>query len=104
MEFPRSLTVHQEPIESIELYSFGDASGNGVAACVYAVVHQVSGCNQGLVAERSRLAKPELTILRLELVAAHMAVNLAANVRGIIWLSVKESVMLVRQFRCTALD
>ena len=81
MEFLRSLTVHQGPIESIGLHSFGDASRNGVAACVYAVVHQVSGCNQGLVTARKRLAKPELTIPRLELVAAHIAVNLAANVR-----------------------
>lgn len=81
VETPRSLVVHQEPIESIKLHSFGDASGNGVAACVYAVVDQASGTNQGLVAARSRLPKRELTIPRLELVAAHMAVNLATNAK-----------------------
>jgi hypothetical protein len=58
IEFPRSLAVHQESIDSIDLHSFGDASGSGLAACVYAVVRQPSGTNQGLVAARSRLAKP----------------------------------------------
>ena len=80
-EVPRSLAVHREEIEGIELHSFGDASANGVAACVYAVVRQAAGTNQGLIAARSRLSKQGLTIPRLELVAGHMAVNLITNVR-----------------------
>ena len=32
-DVPRSLAVHREEIEGIELHSFGDASANGVAAC-----------------------------------------------------------------------
>ena len=80
-EVPRSLAVYREEIEQVELHSFGDASKNGVAACVYAVVKQASRPNQGLVAARSRLSKQWLTIPRLELVAGHMAVNLATNVR-----------------------
>ena len=47
-EVPRSLAVHREEIEGIELHSFEDASTNGVAACVYAVVRQAAGNNQGL--------------------------------------------------------
>ena len=85
-------------IESIDLHSIGDTHGNDVAACVYAVVHQ------GVVAVRSRLPKPDLTIPGLELVTAHMAVNLATNIRGLNWLSVKESVMLVRQFHYITLE
>ena len=54
---PRSLAVHQEDIQAIELHAFGDASGKGVAAAVYAVVVQEKGVNQGLVASRARLAK-----------------------------------------------
>ena len=80
-EVPRSLAVHREEIEGIELHSFGDASTNGVAACVYAVARQAAGTNQGLIAARSRLSKQGLTIPRLELVAGHMAVNLIINVR-----------------------
>ncbi len=81
VEVPRSLTAHREPIESIKLHSFGDASKNGVAACAYAVIKQASGTNQGLVAARARLPKLGLTIPRLELVAAHMAANLIVNIR-----------------------
>lgn len=82
VELPRSLPGHREDIESIELHAFGDASANGVAACVYAVVQQPTGTNQGLVAARSRLSKQGLTIPRLELVAGHMAVNLVTNVKA----------------------
>ena len=78
----RSLTSHHEPIQEVQLHAFGDASGRGVCAAVYAVVTQASGVTQGLVTAKSRLAKKGLTIPRLELVAGHMAVNLAANVRG----------------------
>ncbi len=52
--------------------------------CVYAIVEQRSGSNQGLVAARSRLPKRGLTISRLELVAAHMAINLASNVKEVL--------------------
>ena len=77
---PRSLAAYQEDIQRIELHAFGDASGKGVAAAVYAVVVQETGVNQGLVAARARLSKKGLTIPRLELVSGHMAVNLLANV------------------------
>ena len=77
---PRSLVANREEIEQISLHSFGDACTHGVTACVYAVIRQASGTNQGLIAARSRLAKQGLTILRLELVAGHMAVNLVDNV------------------------
>lgn len=76
---PRSLAVYQEEIQAIQLHAFGDASGKGVAAAVYAVVVQQSGINQGLVAAKPRLAKQGLTIPRLELVSGHMAVNLVTN-------------------------
>ena len=79
---PRSLVCHQEPIRSVELHAFGDASGNGVSATVYAVVTQESGTNQGLVTAKARLAKRNTTIPRLELISAHMAANLVSNVRN----------------------
>ena len=51
----------------------------GVSTAVYAVVHQKSGVNHGLIAANSRLAKKSLTMPRLELVSAHLAANLAMN-------------------------
>ena len=77
----RSLATYREPIDAVELHAFGDASGRGVAAAVYAVVRQASGTTQGLVTAKARLAKQGLTIPRLELVAGHMATNLVDNVR-----------------------
>lgn len=81
VDAPRSLVQHREKILSIELHSFGDASGMGVSAVVYAVVEQLSGTNKGLVTAKSRLAKKGLTIPRLELVSGHMATNLVHNVK-----------------------
>ena len=77
----RSLAVHHEEIEDIQHHSFGDASGKGVGAAVYAVVTQPSGVSQGLVAAKARLAKQGLTIPRLELVSGHMAINLITDVK-----------------------
>ena len=81
VQVPRSLAAFREPITAIELHAFGYTSGAGTAAAVYAVVQQPSGTNQGLLAAKSRLAKNGLTIPRLELVSAHMAPNLVANVK-----------------------
>ena len=78
---PRSVTVHRESVDEIELHAFGDASKKGVAAAVYAITKQASGVNVGLVSAKARLAKQDLTIPRLELVSAHMATNLVSNVK-----------------------
>ena len=84
VEVPRSLPRLKEPIETVELHAFGDTSGFGISAVVYAVITQASRMSRGLVAAKSRLAKKNLTIPRLELVAAHMAANLVENVRAAI--------------------
>ena len=80
--FPRPIGPYQEKIEDIQLHAFGDASAEGVGAAVYSVVTQKSGVTSSLVAAKARLAKQGLTILRLELIGAHMAANLLTNVRG----------------------
>ena len=77
----RSLAPYFEQLTAVTLHAFGDASELGVSAAVYAVVEQESGTTQGLVCAKSRLAKQNLPIPRLELVAAHMATNLVANVK-----------------------
>ena len=84
MNAPRNVVKHVGKILSIDLHTFGDASGKGVAAAVYAVVEQPSGTNRGLVTAKSRLAKKGLTIPRLELVAGHMAANLVQNVKEVL--------------------
>ena len=76
---PQALTSVQEPIEDIKLHAFGDASGKGVAASLYAVIKQSSAINQGLVIANARLAKQGLTVPCRELVSGHMAVNLLTS-------------------------
>ena len=78
----RPLAPYQQPVISVELRVFRDASTYGVGAAVYSVVRQEDGIAQTLVAAKARLAKRELTVLRLELVSAHMATNLIINVRN----------------------
>ena len=80
----RSLVQFQEPIISIALHVFGDASGVGVAAAAFTVVTQPFGVTQGIVAAKARLPKQGLTIPCLELVAGHMAANLATNVKEVL--------------------
>ena len=75
---PRTLAPNQQPILSLSLHAFGDGSKDGVA--VSAVIEQENGETQGLVCSKSRIAKRNLTIPRLELVSGHMAANLVTNV------------------------
>ena len=77
---PRALTPYQEPVQAVCLHGFGDASKDGVSAVVYAVTKQESGNTQGIVCSKSRIAKKNLSIPRLKLVAGHMASNLVTNV------------------------
>ena len=79
---PRALALYRQPILSLTIHVFGDASAKGVSAAVYAVVHQDQGVTQQLICAKSRLAKKNLTMSRLELVAGHMAVNLVTNVQA----------------------
>ena len=65
----------------VDLHVFGDASVLGCCAAAYVVVYQPSSDNQGLIASKSRLSKRGMTIPRLELIAAHMATNLEANIK-----------------------
>ena len=78
---PRSLVKYQEPIEEIDLHTFGDASGQIVAATFVAAAWQISSTSKGLVASKSRLVEKSLTIPRFQLVSVHIASNMVVNVR-----------------------
>ena len=73
VEIPRSIPLKQESITMADLHVFGDASVLGCCAAAYVVVFQPSSVNQGLIASKSRLFKRDMTIPRLERIAAHMA-------------------------------
>ena len=73
--------MYNEKIRSVTLHAFADASSKGVSAAVYAVVDQVKEKSQGLLTSKSRLAKKNLTIPPLALIATHMATNLLSNAK-----------------------
>ena len=81
-EIPRSVVLNKESITTVDLNVFVDASIVASCAVFYAVVHQPSVTNQGLVHSKSRISKKNLIIPRLELVSAHMASNLIENVKA----------------------
>ena len=78
----RPSAPYQQPVISAELHVFGDAWTYGVGAAVYSVVRQEDWITQTLVAAKTRLAKRELTVPRLELVSAHRATNFVISVRN----------------------
>ena len=84
IEVPRCLVLYREAIQAIDLHPFGDASGEGTCAAVYAVIQQNQGTVQGLFASKSRLAKKGLTIPRLELVSGLMATKLLDNIKAVL--------------------
>ena len=47
----------------------------------YVVVYQPNKVSQSLITSKSRLAKKNITIPRLELIAVHMSSNLAGNLK-----------------------
>ena len=73
--------MYNEKIWSVILHAFANASSKGVCGAVYAVVDQLKGKIQGLLTSKSRLAKKNITIPRLELIATHMATNLLSNAK-----------------------
>ena len=79
----RTLAPAREAIKSIDIHAFGDASKEGTAAAVYAVVYQESSVNQSLLAGKARLSK-KTTIPRLELTAAHMTANMLYNIKELL--------------------
>ena len=75
IEIPRSINI-RETVTNIDIHLFSDASINGVCTVGYAVIYQPNNTSQGLMISKSRLAKRNLKIQRLELIAAQMSENL----------------------------
>ena len=81
IEIPRSISI-RETITNIDIHLFSDASINRVCTAPYAVIYQPNKISQGLITSKSRLAKKNLTIPCLELIAGQMSANLSQNIRN----------------------
>ena len=79
----RAIPTEMNQVKFVDLHTFSDASNDGTAAVVYAVVHQELGIYQGIVAAKSRLSK-KMTIPRLELNAAHLGAVLSDRVHSLL--------------------
>ena len=66
----------------MDVHLFSDASINGVCTVAYAVIYQPNKISQGLITNKSRLAKRNLKKPRFELMAAQMFANLAQNIKN----------------------
>ena len=77
----RSTPLPDANISLGDIHVFRDSSILGTCAVAYAVVFQPNGTQQDIIASKSRLAKQKLSIPRLELVATHVAANLADNIK-----------------------
>ena len=80
-EIPRSVSI-RETITNIDIHLFSDASIKAVCTIAYAVIYQPKNIIQGLITSKSRLAKRNLTITQLELMAAQMSANLSQNIKN----------------------
>ncbi|XP_028405809.1 uncharacterized protein LOC114528390 [Dendronephthya gigantea] len=84
LTFPRSIPRERVVTTEIYIHGFADASILGCCAAVYVVTKQGALVSQGLLVSKTRLAKRDLTIPRLELVSCHMVCNLIDNVRKVL--------------------
>ena len=77
---PRATSLKLESVTAIDLNVFGDSSILANCTTVYAVVYQPSITDKGLLVSKSRISKKDVTVPRLELLAAHMGSKLLSNV------------------------
>ena len=83
IDIPKSI-VQSNGVAKIDLHVFCGSSKIGSCAVEYIGPHHPGSSSQGLIASKSRLAKQNTEIPCLELIASHMASNLAQNLNIII--------------------
>eukprot|EP00794_Sanderia_malayensis_P006668 gene6668-biopygen5443 len=76
------LPYHQEEVIRMELHGFADSSIKACCAVIYLLVQQKSGVQAKLLTAKSRVAKPNLSVPRLELIGAQMLTKLIQNVKS----------------------
>ena len=81
-KIPRSIPSPDTPSNAIDIHVFANSSVCSTCAAAYTVTYQSGHINQHLVASKSWLAKQNMVIPRLELIAVHIASNLAENIKS----------------------
>ena len=74
---PQDIAVYWEPILQLTFHAFGDVTSKRVCGTVYAVVQQTQGTTQRLICNKSYLARRNMPVPRLELIAGHYCQRLS---------------------------
>ena len=84
VKVPRSIPSADTPLNAIDIQVFANSSMIGTCETAYAVIHQTGPVNQHLIASKSRLAKQNMSIPRLDLIAIRMTSNLPENIKSVL--------------------
>ena len=79
-EIPRPIISVQGKIRETGLHLFGDASTIGTSSVAYAIIQQTSTTTQRFISRKLLNTKKNLSISRLEFIAAAMVANLDENI------------------------
>eukprot|EP00795_Rhopilema_esculentum_P004932 gene4932-21272_t len=92
LTFDRCLIAHpQERIESIEIHGFADSSVVACCAVIYLKITQSTGTYVKQLTAKARVAKPNTSVPRLELIGAQMLTKLIQNVKSVLELDVSQT-------------
>ena len=79
IKVPRSLIKTGKKVKAMHLHQFADASEIACSTVTIAIVEDETNRVMGLLTSKSRIAKKNTSIARLELIGGHMAANMVRN-------------------------
>ena len=79
IKVPRSLIKTGKRVKAVHIHQFADASEIACSTVTIAIVEDETNRVMGLLTSKSRIAKKNTTIARLELISGHMAANMVRN-------------------------
>ena len=90
--FERCLIAHpQERVESIEIHGFADSSVAACCAVIYLKITQTTGTYVKQLTAKARVAKPNTSVPRLELIGAQMLTKMIQNVKSALEFDVSQT-------------
>ena len=79
VKVPRSLIKTGKRVKAVHIHQFADASEIACSTVTIAIVEDETNRVMGFLTSKSRIAKKNTSIARLELISGHMAANMVRN-------------------------